>query len=202
MSRATNPSTKLVKGASCDRKVSNILSYRNFWALTLPAGLYRPLSSLRRTLSEKKSGFSPLSERPERRAPSSSQKDFNVERNSETDPFTVICSFPIAQCPLILSSDQPGSRTVSLYRLLKRMSTSNNGLKPNEKLLSDKSTYGIMDFEVKTYFEFSWRRREEVILALTIIWAPSISTVPSFKAFVGGPRPTATRWLQRSNATG
>jgi hypothetical protein len=123
MSRATNPSMKLVKGARCEEKVSNALSYRNFWERTLPAGLYRPLSSLRRTVSEKKSGFSPLSERPERRAPSSMQKDCNAERNSETDPFTVICTFPITHCSL--SGDQSGSQTASLYRLLKRMSTSN-----------------------------------------------------------------------------
>lgn len=123
MSRGTNPSTKLVKVACSDKKVSNTLSYRNFWARTLPAGWYRPLSSLRRTVSEKKSGFSPLSRRPERRASSSSQKDFNAERNSEIDPFTVICTFLIAHCSLTLSSDQPGSRTVSLYRLLKLMST-------------------------------------------------------------------------------
>lgn len=194
MSRGTNPSTKLVKIACSDKKVSNTLSYRNFWALTLPAGLYRPLSSLRRTVSEKKSGFSPLSRRPERRAPSSSQKDFNAERNSEIDPFTVICTFLIPHCSLTLSGDRSGPRIASLYRLLKWMSTSNNGPEPGEKLLSDKATCGIMNLEVKAYFEFVWRRREEVRLSLTIILALSISTMPSFiKALVGCRRPTSTR---------
>jgi len=147
MSRATNPSMKLAKGARCEEKVSNALSYRNFWERTLPAGLYRPLSSLRRTVREKKSGFSPLSERWERRAPSSMQKDCNAERNSETDPFTVICTFPIPHCSL--SDDPSGSQTASLYRLLKRMSTSNHESNSNEKLLSDKSTCGIMALRLR-----------------------------------------------------
>jgi hypothetical protein len=59
-----------------------------------------------------------------------------------------------------------------------------------------------MDLEVKAYFEFGWRRREEVRLFLTIILALSISVVLSFKALVGGRCPTPTRWLRRSNATG
>jgi hypothetical protein len=42
-----------------------------------------------------------------------------------------------------------------------------NGPEPSEKLLSDKSTCGIMDLEVKAYFEFGWRTREEVTLSLT-----------------------------------
>jgi hypothetical protein len=33
------------------------------------------------------------------------------------------------------------------------MSTSHNGPKPSERLLSDKSTCGIMDLEFKAYFD-------------------------------------------------
>ena len=183
MSRATNPSMKLVKGACCGRKVTKALSYRNFWERILPAGLYRPLSSLRRTVSEKKSGFSPLSARPERRAPSSAQKDFNVARNSEIDPFTVICTFPIAYCSRACSSDRPGSQAISLYRLLKLMSISSNGPKLSEELLSDKSTCGIMGFEVTWVFRVrlgDMRGGEAVLSMLT-----SFSIMPSFKALGG-----------------
>ena len=203
MSRATNPSMKLVKGACCGRKMTKALSYRNFWERILPAGLYRPLSSLRRTVSEKKSGFSPLSARPERRAPSSAQKDFSAARNSEIDPFTVICTFPVTYCSHTRSSDRPGSRTISLYRLLRLMSTSNNGPKPSEELLSDKSTCGIMGFEITGYFEFDWRTREEVRLSLISSYCYRLSLLcPAFKTLVGGRRTTPIQRLRRSNPTG
>jgi hypothetical protein len=43
------------------------------------------------------------------------------------------------------------------------MSISNNG-PISEKLLSDKATCGIINFEVKAYFELGWKGREEVRL--------------------------------------